>query len=185
MSLTVRDSLFRGRSGAVTTTAQMGGCIFTAGDGNRVYGQNGVGQNGSVASNRASVTLQRVALVDCDVQQAAGAPGSGVGGGLMTTMTALTLQDSLVSGCDAIGTDNASGGGLALIDQTAATITNTLIAKNTSTNFGGGLFAQGRRSPSAAAPWSTTRSAPASPRRSATPLARRSSPARPTAPTCR
>ncbi len=141
--LTVRDTLIRGRAGAVTTVGQIAGGIYITGDVNRIYGLNGISQQGSLASNRATLVLDRVAIVDCDVTEVVSAVGSGVAGGLMTSTTTLTMTDSLVINNDAIGTTNASGGGMALIDQTAATITGTTIARNSASQYGGGMFVQG------------------------------------------
>jgi hypothetical protein len=137
--LTIRDTLFHGRAGSVTTLGQSGGCIFAGGDGARAYGFNGVPIMGPISANRAPVLLERVALVDCDVQLVAGQGGTG--GGLMTAMADLTMQDSLVIDSDALGATGA-GGGVAIIDQSLATITSTLITHNTSATYGGGIFAQ-------------------------------------------
>ena len=142
-SLTVRDTLFRGRSGSVTTVAQTGGCIFAGGDHNHAYGEGGVSQNGSLSVNREPVLLERVALIDCDVQLVAGAGGSGIGGGLWLAMASLTMKDSLIANCDALGGANAGGGGMAILDQTLTDISNTTFAKNSTTQYGGAVFAQG------------------------------------------
>jgi predicted outer membrane repeat protein len=142
-SLTVRDSLIRGRSGAVTTVAQTGGCIFAGGDHNHAWGEGGVSQNGTLDFNRAPVLLERVALVDCDVQQLAGAGGSGFAGGMWLAMASLTMRDSLISQCDALGDANTGGGALAILDLTTTDVTNTTFARNTAGQYGGAIFAQG------------------------------------------
>ena len=143
VSLTVRDSLLRGRSGAVTTTAQTAGCIFAGGDHNHAWGEGGVSQNGTLDFNRAQVLLERVALVDCDVQQVAGAGGSGFAGGMWLAMASLTMRDSLISQCDALSGANTGGGALAILDHTTTDITNTTFANNTAGQYGGAIFAQG------------------------------------------
>jgi hypothetical protein len=137
--LTVRDTLVRGRFGAVTTVAPIAGGLYAAGDGNRLYGLNGATQMGTAAENRASVTVQNVVFADCDVQQAADVPGSGQGGALYTDLGALTMQDSVVINSDA----PIAGGGLMLINQSAASITGTTVAHNTAGSFGAGIFLQG------------------------------------------
>ena len=56
-TLTMRDTLVRGRFGGVGTVAQVAGGIYVGGDNNRQYGLNGVTQMGTAATNRATATL--------------------------------------------------------------------------------------------------------------------------------
>ncbi|MEO8191779.1 MAG: hypothetical protein ABI682_15705 [Acidobacteriota bacterium] len=145
-NLLVADTLIQGRYGAVTTVGETGGGIYVSGDSNSLYGQNGMPQNGTAASNRATASLTNVLLVDCDVQETSGASGTGIGGGLEADLATLTISGSLVANCDAVtggGASNAAGGGLSIINQSAATITSSTIAKCTAAQYGGGVFAQG------------------------------------------
>jgi len=142
-SLTIRNSLIQGRYSLVGTVGQSGGGLAAGGDGNRTYGQNGVTQMGTAADNRAMVDIQNTVLADLDVQEAAGVPGSGVGGAIEVGLATLTLADSLIILSDAIGSSNGSGGAMALLDQSAATISNTTLSRNTAGQYGGAVFAQG------------------------------------------
>jgi hypothetical protein len=137
--LTVQDSLLQGRFGGVTTTARQGGCLFAGGDLNAAYGLAGITQNGTAASNRAVVGLTNVALVNCDVQGAAGV--GGFGGALLGTLAALTVIDSLVIDSDA----SDSGGGLTLTDDSAAALGRTTLARNTAVTSGGAMYLLGGR----------------------------------------
>ena len=100
-------------------------------------------QNGTLAVNREPILLERVALIDCDVQQLAGAGGSGLGGGLLTAMASLTIKDSLIANCDTLSGANTGGAGLAILDQTLTDIRNTTFASNRTGQYGGAVFAQG------------------------------------------
>lgn len=144
-TLTVRDSLIQGRYGTVSTVGQSGGGLAAGGDGNRTYGQNGVAQMGSAADNRATVIVQQTVFADLDVLEAVGVPGSGVGGAIETGLAALTMADSLVFLSDALGNGNGSGGAMALLDQTAATISGSTFSRNTAGLYGGAIFVQGSR----------------------------------------
>jgi hypothetical protein len=141
--LKVEGSLIQGRYGSVTTVGQTGGGLYAAGDSNRMYGQNGVGQQGDAATNRATVIIRNTAFYDTDVQETVGAPGTGVGGGLTVDLVNLTMENSIVARADAFGVTNSSGGGMAILDQSSATITNSTFARNTSQMFGAGIFVQG------------------------------------------
>lgn len=60
------------------------------------------------------------------------------------TITQLDMQDSLIIDCDALGAGpGASGGGIAVLYQSAANITDTSFAGNTALTYGAGLFVQG------------------------------------------
>lgn len=142
--LIVEDSLLEGRFGATTFAGDVGGCLFAAGDTNRLFG-NSVPAAGDPLANSAEIELRRVVLNDCDVQQH-GVPGSGVGGAIAAHLVDLTLEDSLVLGSNAIGIpapDNSSGGGFALLSHSRAAVSRTVFAGNTAGAFGGAIFAQG------------------------------------------
>ena len=132
-SLTVRDTLIQGRYDTVTTVAIAGGGIFMGGDTNRGYGLGGVTQ-GTLASSRAHLTLERVILYDLDV--------TGSGGALEIAMTEFTANDVLFAGNDATNTGGAGGMMLAL-QSSLATITNSVIANNRATDKGGAIFGKG------------------------------------------
>ncbi len=138
--LSIEDSLIQGRFEAVGTVAQGGGGIYAAGDINRTYGINGVSQIGSATENRATVILRNVVLNDLDVVKN---PEGGVGGAIMADLTDLAILGGLIANSDALGTSNSSGGGLAIIHNSIANISDTTIAQNTSEKYGGGLFVQG------------------------------------------
>ena len=137
--LEVRDSLIQGRYGGVTIVSQDSGGIGIGGDYNRTYGANGVSQMGTVADNRAVAIISNVIFTDLDVQK----PSGGVGGALVASLTALSMQDSLIINSDAIGTDNSSGGGMAILDQTQANVSDSTFGHNTTQRYGGAIFAQG------------------------------------------
>jgi len=141
-SLTEKDTLIQGRYGSVTTVAQAGGGVYVMGDYNRTYGANGVPQMGTVAENRATLTLKNVIFYDLDVQQHSTALGTGLGAALLADLANLTLENSLIVNSDAIG-NQGSGGGMAILEQTVANITNTTIVHNSAGLYGGGVFVQG------------------------------------------
>ena len=138
--LVLQDSLIQGRYGSVKTVAQTGGCLFSGGDSPRIDGDPGVQDMGSVDENRVQVTVKRSAFYDCDTKAAS--PNSSIGGAIEVTVADFTLADSLVANSDALG-DSASGGGIAILFQSDASITNTTFANNTVGKFGGALFVQG------------------------------------------
>ncbi len=137
--LTVRDTLIS----AQYPVGQAGGGLYVAGDGNRTYGINGVSQMGTAADNRAIVYLSHVIFANTDVQETAGSPGTGVGGALMVDLADLTMQNCLVILADAFGQNNSAGGGLAIINNSVANITEVAIARCTAGKYGGGVFVQG------------------------------------------
>jgi hypothetical protein len=143
--LAVKDSLFQGRFGAVTTVGQNGGCLYASGDSNRLYGLNGVSANGDAATNRATVSVSGSAFGDCDVVQTQA--NTGRGGAVFVDLVAFTLSGSVVVNSDALpgSTTGAytAGGGLELIDQTSATVSDSTLARNTAGCYGGGILVQG------------------------------------------
>lgn len=141
--LRLDNSLIQGRYASATVVAQAGGGLYVAGDGNRLYGLNGVSQNGTAAQNRAVVVLNNVAFSDLDVQELAGAPGTGIGGAILLDLADLTMQNSLVINSDALGSSNSSGGGLTLLNQSLVTISGSTFAHNSTQRFGGAIFSQG------------------------------------------
>jgi len=140
-SLAMHDSLIHGRFGSVTSVAQIAGAIYVGGDNNRQFGQGGVTQMGTLATNRATATLDNVAIYDCDVQETSGASGTGNGGGIFADLGALTMTNSLVLKNDA-SAQFSYGGGIAML-KSSANLTNCTIAGNTAVSYGAGIFAQG------------------------------------------
>lgn len=138
--LVLQDSLLQGRYGSVKTVAQTGGCLFAGGDGPRIDGDPGTIDIGSVAENQTRVVVKRSIFYDCDTLAAS--PYSSIGGAIEVTVANFTLADSLIANSDALGV-SASGGGLAVLNNSDATITHSTFANNTVGNFGGALFVQG------------------------------------------
>ena len=138
----LEDSFVQGRYGAVTTVAQAGGGLRASGDSARIDGDPNPPDKGTLAENRAVVTIRNTVFYDCDVYKPI--EGAGNGGAISVGVTQLDMQDSLVIDCDAMGGGpGASGGGITVMNQSVANITDTLIAGNTALKFGAGLFAQG------------------------------------------
>lgn len=130
-SLSMTDCLVRGIGG----DGRQGSGIFVSGDVNSAYGFSGVTKDTSQPpeTNRATVTLNRVAFVDLSAKAASGTPGTG--GGLMGDFIALTVDDSIFSNCSA--TDY--GGALELVQGSAATIRNTMFEHNDAGSLGGAI----------------------------------------------
>ena len=138
-SLSISDSYIQGRYGSVTNVAQVGGGIYAGGDVARVYGLN-VTKMGTVASNRATVTVDRVTFVDSDTLGQSGKTGGG--GAIYGDLAAVTVRDSVILSSDASG-GGGYGGALAAIDQSDMSVISTLIGKNSATMYGGAVFGQG------------------------------------------
>ncbi len=144
--LAVRDTLVRGRSGGVTTVAQLGGGLFSTGDQCRRYGLGGVTPTASASATRAAVSLERVAFADCDVLQST--TGGSWGGGLDVTLTDLEVDRALVVGSDAVsagGSPVSGGGGARVIQESEASFAASAFVANTGLTYGGGLYAVGAR----------------------------------------
>jgi hypothetical protein len=127
--LTVTDSLFRGPGGGAIS-AQQGGGIFVAGDLHSMYGL-GVNKNGTLETNRAVVTLQRV--VFADLTTAGG--GNSTGGAMTADFVNLTADHCIVQNCGA----GNYGGGFEFVREANVNITNTSFASNSAGLLGGGL----------------------------------------------
>lgn len=137
-SVTVRDTLIQGRYDGVTTVARGGGGIFVAGDTNRAYGANGVTQ-GTLAESRARLILERVTFNDLDVSASG---GGAVGGAIQLACTDFDGDDLIFSGNDALGA-GSGGGAMLLLQDTLATVTNSVFSGNTAVQNGGAIFAKG------------------------------------------
>jgi hypothetical protein len=144
-SLTVSDSVIQGRFGSVTTVAQTGGGLYASGDGNSLYGRNGMPQNGTAAQNRATLQLTNVAIYDCEVVGGpSNDPGTGVGGGLVTDLVNLSATGLLVGkGAAGLAAGVGAGGGLVGLGQSSLTLSSAFISASSARLYGGGLFVQG------------------------------------------
>ena len=129
--LTIRDSLFRGDG--VSKNALQGGAIFASGDLNAAYGLNGVKQNGTPDSNRAVVSLTRVAFADLVTTNIGSIPGSA--GAIGGAFTKLFMDKSIIENCST--TD--IGGAMELVQASTATIQNSIIASCRAGSLGGAL----------------------------------------------
>ena len=132
VQLDIRDSIFRGKADG-SPDARQGGAIFVLGDENAAYGLNGVQQNGTVASNRAVVTLTRVAFADFAVADAGGI--SGTGGAVAGHFATLNIDSSIFQNCVASG----SGGALEAIGGSSVLMTKTTISSCKAGSLGGAI----------------------------------------------
>ncbi|HSL84973.1 MAG TPA: hypothetical protein VLF66_19515, partial [Thermoanaerobaculia bacterium] len=137
VSITVRGSLFRGRDDGAAG-AGTGGCLFAAGDTNRMYGDGGVAPLGDLGTNRAPVRIERTTFFEC----VASGGGATAGGAVAGNLADLVLDDSLLLASEVTG-DGSSGGALALNQETLATVSATSFAGNRAETRGGALNAQG------------------------------------------
>jgi hypothetical protein len=129
--LTVRDTLIQGVIG--TNSAGRGGGIFASGDLAAAYGI-GFPQDGTVASNRATVTLNRVAFMNLSAI-GDNALGSGLGGAFQGDFASLTADNVIVSNCTA----SNFGGGFRFAQNCAVTMTNTTVAQVSAGYAGAGI----------------------------------------------
>jgi predicted outer membrane repeat protein len=139
--LTISDSLLQGGVGGIGAVAHTGGCLLAAGDGSRVYGENGVPAAGTLEENRARVEIRRTVFADCDVEPTA-SNGAGSGGAVQTDLVDLLMEDSMVLDSDARGA-SGSGGGMAVGRESNAVIVRTTFARNTAQRWGGALYLNG------------------------------------------
>jgi len=138
-SLTVRDTYVAGIPGA--TVGQSAGGIRVKGDNNRVYGGGGVDPMGTVAENRAQLSIVGVVLNDLDLWSD---PKSATGGGITANLAHIDAQNSLVLDCHAASTnDFGQGGGAMIINQSFGVLDNVTFAGNSAQTFGGGLTVHG------------------------------------------
>ncbi|MEY2521347.1 MAG: hypothetical protein QOF24_3106 [Verrucomicrobiota bacterium] len=126
--LTVRDTLIQGVLG--TNSAGRGGGIFASGDLAAFY----VKRDGTAESNRAAVSLTRVAFMNLS---AIGddALGSGLGGAFQGDFASLTADNVMVANCNA----SNYGGGFRFGQNCAVTMRNTTIAQVTTSSAGAGI----------------------------------------------
>jgi hypothetical protein len=131
--LVVDHSLLQGGGAA----PQGGGCILANGDTARAYGGGSVAPAGTLAENRAPVTIRGSVFSDCDVSAS-----DAFGGALNGDLIALDLEDSMILDSDARG-PGAGGGGVALKQESDARILRTTFAHDTADKWGGALFLSG------------------------------------------
>lgn len=125
--LNVRDSLFSG-PGSGDSSALHGGAIFMTGDLNAAYGRRGITQNGTEASNRATVNLTNVAFENLFT--------TGTGGAISGSFAAVTMDRSIIENCTTAG----DGAGLRLLEASTALVTNSTIARCRAGTMGGGVL---------------------------------------------
>jgi len=142
-NLVIENSYIQGRYEAVGKVGQVGGGIYIAGDTARTYGILGVSQLGTVSDNRATLTMENVAIFNADVAEIPNTPGTGFGGGIFSDLSDVSVRDSIISNSDAIGSTASGGGGVAIIHRSLANIQTTTIIGNSAGKYGGGLFVQG------------------------------------------
>ena len=140
VTLNIRNSYFQGRYGSTNTVAYGGGGVFIAGDINRMYGMGGVSKMGSVIDNRATLFIDNVVFNDLDVIKGS---DEGMGGGVFTHLVDATIQKALFMNNDGLGSNAGSGGGITIIDQSQANISESTFALNSSGRFGGALYVSG------------------------------------------
>ena len=131
-SLAVSDSLFVGQADG-SSSALQGGAIFVTGDLNSAFGQNGVTQEGTEASNRALFSLNRVAFADLRTSGTGSIPGSA--GALAGSFVTLTMENSIIENCST----SDRGGAMQIGERSSATITNSTIARCRAGTLGGGM----------------------------------------------
>ncbi|MCU0305408.1 MAG: hypothetical protein MUC56_15250 [Thermoanaerobaculales bacterium] len=132
--LTITDTYIQGRYGAVGATARIAGAIYATGDVTRRWGLAGVSPPAGPAETRAMLTLDGVALADCDAAEA--------GGGILVDLTDLAIGASLIIKSNV--TDSGSGGGaLRAIAESIAAVVDSTIATSSASQFGGGVYLQG------------------------------------------
>ena len=137
----IQDSLFQGRYLTTGAAAQVGGCVYVAGDTNRMYGQGGVSQQGGLAENRATLGATGSVFVDCDVDDFV--PSTAVlGGAIFGSLAALDLADSLVMDSDALASGSSGGAG-AFMTESYVGVAGTTFAANSAVLSGGGIYVSG------------------------------------------
>ena len=139
-SLKVVDSLLQGRFDGTGATANNGGCLQAEGDLNRLFGDL-VPQDGTAASNRATVELTRVVFADCDVERTAGGLG-GFGGAVQLRLADLEMDDSLFFASDAAADTPGGGGALSAFTFSQVEIATSAFADNSAAR-GGALYFSG------------------------------------------
>jgi Chlamydia polymorphic membrane protein (Chlamydia_PMP) repeat len=132
--LALTDCLIRGQ-GAAGVSARQGGGIFVAGDLHAAYGI-GVPQNGTPASNRTIVNLQRVVFADL---ASADSAGNGTGGAMTADFVTLNADSCIIENCSA----SQYGGAFQFIHSSSTTITNTTFSHNAGGVLGGAVMVLG------------------------------------------
>lgn len=141
MAVSVASSLLAGGAvvgGGGGLAANAGGCILADGDTADLYGE-GVPQQGTPATDRASLAVSGSVLAGCAAQQGP-ASGGGTGGAISGSLLALTLGGSLVLDSSASGSDGL-GGGIFLNQESDAQIVQSIFAGNAASTSGGGIYA--------------------------------------------
>lgn len=138
--LSVTDCLIQGTFQQVGSVGQIGGGIYTSGDQNRQYGNNGVPAIPNLTVNRANVTIVRSVFSECQVVQSV--VGTGVGGAAMFDLSEVDIDGTVFLASEATGSDS-HGGGLRAIGQSSLAVDDSTLAGNTAQRFGGAVYLQG------------------------------------------
>jgi hypothetical protein len=141
--LLVEGCFFHGQVHGTAANAVVGGCLFSAGDGNRIDGDPTVPDVGTIEENRATVVIRDSVFYECDSVGVFNQKGDG--GAAYLALTDLLLEDSLVIECDARGSGSGTGwaGGLIGILHSDLVVTRSTFANNTAGLFGGAMVVQG------------------------------------------
>lgn len=123
-------------TGADDDEARQGGCLFASGDVTRLDGVN-LPQSGDPEDHRSPVVVDNVIFDDCDVDEVDGRRA--LGGAIHLNLADLQMTDSLVVGSDALG-DLANGGGLAGLNRSLISITDSSFAENTAEAAAGAVL---------------------------------------------
>jgi len=138
--VTISDSVFRGDP---TRPGQTAAGVYVAGDTHRMYGLRGVERVNDVEKNRARLTVRNSVFLDTDVAAIENLPGSGVGGAITVDLAQVQVSDVIIVGSDAQNSSNASGGGIAVLNNSNASMERLAIVRSSADGFGGALFVQG------------------------------------------
>ena len=132
-NLIVKDSYIEGL-GLNSPVAESAGGVYVSGDVNRMYGINGVSQQGDATQNRAMATIENVVFRNNNV---AVNEARSHAGALMVDFGALTLRNSLF-----LLNRAYSGGAVSLIQGSQAEISGCDFFQNAA-KYGGALYVAG------------------------------------------
>jgi hypothetical protein len=141
--LLIERCLLHGQDYGSDANATVGGCLFAAGDGQRIDGNPTVPDVGTIEENRATVVIRDSIFSECDSEGVFNQKGDG--GAAYVVLTDFQLEDSLVVDCDARGSGFGTGwaGGVMGILHSDVGITGTTLARNSAGLFGGAMVIQG------------------------------------------
>jgi predicted outer membrane repeat protein len=141
-ALTITGSLLQGRTQGGEPTATVGGCLYVEGDANRTFGRSGVAIQGTPGTNRAAVTIEDSAFVNCIAQEVSTGDGTGAGGAITFVHADATLTGNLLLGNSVVGSLSSGGAMRAIIDSTVD-VNDSVMAFNQSDGRGGAIHTNG------------------------------------------